>query len=334
MDKRLLLALKIAQHSLTTIGVLTGIVLGYNQLRIWQTEGKSYMGELLRISLTVAFAICILGGGVFHYLARRVAKTLSGNAAKNGGLDVQIESAAWGNDHSRVSVLATVNAMRPNALTFHVDPHTLNCDPAPGVDQKYIDVTYVFPGRPKETIRRMQGQWVTLPEDQGTKFEMATLSKDMSAKEKELEGVRERLERYFKAYPSNLKMTGESAVLFEYAANAKDLFDLLETVWHHWSNEGHTLIHPLSSDALRKEIKDWSGDGVIAITHELQQFWTLYRNHIALVRSRFPKFTSQVMTTGYPSEDEYVVVRRNLQRHQELLSELAEGMFDAASVVL
>lgn len=74
MSPRTNLILKVLHHTLTTIGVLTGIALGYNQLRIWQDSGQSHMDELMRGSLIAVFAICILAGGVLHYLAVQKAK--------------------------------------------------------------------------------------------------------------------------------------------------------------------------------------------------------------------------------------------------------------------
>ena len=68
--------LKISYYALTTIALAVGIVVGYNQLRIWQHSGQSYMSELLRLILIFVFAGCFLGGGVAHFLAFRIQKAL------------------------------------------------------------------------------------------------------------------------------------------------------------------------------------------------------------------------------------------------------------------
>lgn len=77
-------ALKIVYHTVTIIGVLVGIALGYNQFRIWQETGQSHMSEFVRLSLIVLFTVCILGGGVAHYFAVRLGRkpqTSNGPAA-------------------------------------------------------------------------------------------------------------------------------------------------------------------------------------------------------------------------------------------------------------
>jgi hypothetical protein len=68
--------LKIAYYALTAVALVTGTVVGYNQLRIWQHSGQSYMSELLRLILIFVFAGCFLGGGVAHFLAFRIRKAL------------------------------------------------------------------------------------------------------------------------------------------------------------------------------------------------------------------------------------------------------------------
>lgn len=68
--------LNISYYALTTIALAVGIVVGYNQLRIWQHSGQSYMSELLRLILIFVFAGCFLGGGVAHFLAFRIRRAL------------------------------------------------------------------------------------------------------------------------------------------------------------------------------------------------------------------------------------------------------------------
>jgi len=69
--------LKVAYQVLAAIAVIIGIIVGYNQLRIWQTEGKSHMDELIRGVLIVVFVGCVIGGGLLHFLAARMNRATS-----------------------------------------------------------------------------------------------------------------------------------------------------------------------------------------------------------------------------------------------------------------
>jgi hypothetical protein len=66
--------LKIAYYALTGLALLTGITVGYNQLRIWQHSGQSYMTELWRIVLIFVFVFCFMAGGIAHVWALRIGR--------------------------------------------------------------------------------------------------------------------------------------------------------------------------------------------------------------------------------------------------------------------
>jgi len=75
MIRGMIHTLKIGYYALTTVAVVIGIAVGYNQLRIWQVSGQSHMSELLRISLICIFALSIFGGGLLHLLAFRMSRS-------------------------------------------------------------------------------------------------------------------------------------------------------------------------------------------------------------------------------------------------------------------
>jgi hypothetical protein len=79
-------AFKIAYYVLTCIALSIGIVVGYNQLRIWQTNGQSYMSELVRLVLISVFAGCVVVGGIFNFLAYRLkGKSQTATGQPQGG---------------------------------------------------------------------------------------------------------------------------------------------------------------------------------------------------------------------------------------------------------
>ena len=63
-----------ADTILTGIGVTIAVLLGYNQARIWQTEGKSFMGELWGPVLILILAGSIVAAAVLRFKASRSAK--------------------------------------------------------------------------------------------------------------------------------------------------------------------------------------------------------------------------------------------------------------------
>jgi hypothetical protein len=110
-----------------------------------------------------------------------------------------ILKADWGNVHSIQSVADIIPRMSRNALTFYVNHYAFSDydpgrpDPAPGT-AKYLEVTYSWPGREPQTIRRNEGEWIVLPEDPVAKAELQRLSgqaapADIEAKLQELSAL-------------------------------------------------------------------------------------------------------------------------------------------------
>ena len=82
--------------------------------------------------------------------------------------ELNISKATWGNEFTRVPVADILNHKRRNSLTFYVYHEAFpDCgpDPAPGIDKKYVEIEYSYPGRePLCTYsKRFQGEWVFLP---------------------------------------------------------------------------------------------------------------------------------------------------------------------------
>jgi hypothetical protein len=66
---------RVAYSALTILALVTGIVVGYNQLRIWQHGGESYMRELAHIVLIFACAGIAIGSGAAPFLvAARISR--------------------------------------------------------------------------------------------------------------------------------------------------------------------------------------------------------------------------------------------------------------------
>ncbi len=83
---------------------------------------------------------------------------------------LKILAASWGNSTSRQSALKQVDSIPRDALTFFVNPDALGgLDPAPGDNNKYLEVTYSYGDEAERAVSRKQGQWITLPEDRSVK---------------------------------------------------------------------------------------------------------------------------------------------------------------------
>ena len=117
----------------------------------------------------------------------------------------------------------------------------------------------------------------------------------------------------------DVRRIGKATLLFHYSREADNLANMLEMIWHHWDNAGVKLVHPLAGHAIPNEIK--SGED-----KELLEFRIAYKRHIAAVRAASPKFTSNVMTDGFPSSVEYATVKRDISNHASLMHDRAHGL--------
>ena len=110
--------------------------------------------------------------------------------------DLVIHRAAWGNDHNKLDVERQLREKPRNAMVFHVDQNAFpDCaDPAPGFDRKYVEIEYSYPGWPVAKLRRLQGEWVVLPEDPSLKAEITatqTTVSELNLANKDLAAINE-----------------------------------------------------------------------------------------------------------------------------------------------
>ncbi len=189
---------KVGYHVLTVIAMAIAIAVGYNQLRIWQHSGQSYMSELLRVVLIFVFAACVLGGGVFHFIALRLEKkgsrTQEREATESPKLEpkLKIHRALWGaGPQAEVSVTNELQNCPREALVIRVDHDLggLTHDPAFAV-QKSLEIDYSYGSDTLIHVSRLEppaGQTMrlVLPEDSEIeRLASALRNKDVECEEK------------------------------------------------------------------------------------------------------------------------------------------------------
>src|SRR5579863_3373714 len=209
----------------------------------------------------------------------------------------------------RLSMTAT------DALVVPVDNNFLGCDPAP-MKKKRLRVEYSYGNLSILQATRWEGGRLVLPEDS----EIARLAH-------EIEQVTQDLE---KAKASNAELSrspaikldaaqiGKAGGLMTRAGEAEALAVELERIWHLYLQNKETLRRPLGAKALPA----W------AEHHQTQlfRFRTIYQWHIDSIKELDASFHSIVMDHGFPNEDEYVDVKRNLEEHAKLLRKLASTL--------
>jgi hypothetical protein len=115
--------------------------------------------------------------------------------------------------------------------------------------------------------------------------------------------------------------TAQSALLWTFEAQARELLLSLEELWHHWHNAGEILLHPLNVNVP----KGPDGSGVQL---ELRDFKVTYGKHLQRLSLDVPRFTSNSLIGGYPSDREYCVVLQELREHASSLDETAQRIYD------
>jgi hypothetical protein len=120
---------------------------------------------------------------------------------------------------------------------------------------------------------------------------------------------------------------GQAAMLWNFAATAKQLTQMLEEAWNHWNDVGERLIHPL--DARLDSLKDHFTDYAQRLLDERRHFMVLYSFHLSRLRLDFPGFRSAVTQNGYPSDTEYVRVLNSLREHSQALDERGQKIWDS-----
>lgn len=121
---------------------------------------------------------------------------------------------------------------------------------------------------------------------------------------------------------------GQAALLWHFAATARDLTKQLESTWHHWNNAGQPLIHPLDINHPEN-----LGEGTVGFVIELRDFKVLYQHHLAYLNSEAPAFSSNVTVHGFPSNREYPAVLSDLRDHAARLDEAAQRVWDSGSTL-
>jgi hypothetical protein len=149
----------------------------------------------------------------------------------------------------------------------------------------------------------------------------------------EAEGAREQIRllqlKMQRAFEKAKPLIGQAAILHDYADQADALCRGLEGIWHHWDNAGEKLTHPLVAD-FTNQIEDWSKPETTMLSYELTQFRMLFQHQLEMVRLRFPNFSSNTLINGYPSNEEYLMVRMDLYNHAGFLRDLADRLLASA----
>jgi hypothetical protein len=187
-------------------------------------------------------------------------------------------------------------------------------DPLP-FKVKRLQVRYSYGGQPASTIERYEHGRLVLPEDS----EVKRLSDEINQVRRELETEKARADGVELSRGSAIKLDaaqiGKAGGLHTRAGEAEVLAIELEKIWHLYLQKKENLGRPLSAKALPA----W------AEYHQEQlfRFRTIYRWHIDSVKELDSSFHSKAIDHGFPNDDEYVDVKRNLEEHARLLRELA-----------
>jgi hypothetical protein len=317
-----------------------------------QVEPYGFWGWLLRDPhvvpglFSVSALCCVVALGQLERVRRfywAVFSKLFGDRIDSKGArsELKILKADWGNNTSRESVMGILNSKARNALTFYVNPDAFSgLDPAPGDDDKYVEVVYSFAGRANGAVRRRQRDWIVLPEDSWSKQEADKLSKAVALNEtllqehaangRQIDSLKAALDeatkqraRLSKKERSEIEKAG---VLIQCAAQADALNSFLEEIWHLYNDdkiqtEG-ALHYPLSTSAIPDIIVDWRHK-------ELWRFRAIYREHIRFVKDADSNASTNVIDLGFPRDGaSYLEVRRDLSNHAALLRERANHLLD------
>jgi hypothetical protein len=292
-------ALKIGYYALTGIALVIGIVVGYNQLRIWQHSGQSYISEFLRLALVCLFCACVFLGGVAHYAATRLERArATQKATLTGTSKLVIHSALYGTGQfDDVVVTDKLNSIARDALVIPVDNNLVPFDPAPN-KEKRLQVEYSYDNPAHHIVTRQEYSRLVLPEDS----EISRLTS---------EAVQQR-----RASPEQI---GKAGALMCRAGDAEALAQELERIWHVFDDEGaEKLVHPLRQGKVPDTITEWRHK-------ELWKFRVIYKWHIDSVKELDGTFRSAVIDHGFPNSDKYLDVKRNLKEHGVQLRKYAEA---------
>lgn len=178
------------------VGGLASVVLLVMQLSSGsQAKLLNISGPWLVGILAVVLYAATIGSTLYFRAQQQKAQTeLSKLKNRVDPMQVQIHSATWGIENSLNTVRDAIDAKTRNALMFYVNQDAFPLpDPAFGIDDKYLDVTYSYSGSGPLTARRRQGTWIVIPEDPWLKGETARLNQRVLDLTTECESLRLRV---------------------------------------------------------------------------------------------------------------------------------------------
>jgi hypothetical protein len=259
------------------------------------------------LPLLLLFAVGI--GLIIGRLTRAKANTLEQKK-------LTIRSAFYGTgplDEREVTERLSMAAT--DALVVPVDNNFLGCDPAP-MKTKRLRVEYSYGNLSVLQATRWEGGRLVLPEDS----EIARLANEIAQVTREAEKAKADNAELSRSPAMKLdaEQIGKAGGLMTRAGEAEALAVELERIWHLFLQKKDTLLRPLSVKALPA----W------AEYHQTQlfRFRAIYQWHIDSIREVHVSFHSIVMDHGFPNDDEYIDVKRNLEEHAKLLRKLARAL--------
>ena len=222
-----------------------------------------------------------------------------------------------------------------DSLVFDIENHNFVIDGHNYVPKdpftsegKRLQITYSYGAEPRKTIVRYEHDRLVLPED----CEIQRLTDGIARTKQEAAEQIARLNMQsesdlFRSHQVSDQLRAEvraaklgtggvkSGRLIERAVEAEALAVNIENIWDLYNNKKETLPRPLSAKALPA----WE-------EHHQQQlfrFRTIYQWHINSVKKLDSGFHSKAIDHGFPNENEYADVKRNLEEHAKLLRQLA-----------
>jgi hypothetical protein len=210
-----------------------------------------------------------------------------------------------------------------DSLVFDVENHNfvvgnqnfVRNDPLPG-KAKRLRVSYSYGGQLTRTVERSEHGRLVLPEDS----EILRLNNEIEQMKRELETQKAKASSEL-SRTSAIKLDpvqiGRAGGLMTRAGEAECLAQELEKIWFLYNREGkEVLVRPFGAKELPDQITEHRHK-------ELFRLRTLCKWHMDSVKELDGGFRSTLLDHGFPNNDEYLDVKRNLEDHAKLLRELA-----------
>lgn len=352
--------LKVLYYILTTTGILIGIAVGYNQLRIWQHNGQSYMSELLRIALIFVFAACILGGGLAHYFAHRLSRKQQLNVRnETGNAGLRSENERLREDYQVLNKHFQELSKKFNEAVFRIGQLTTKpqsklvihaadyrawdsggetFDVTAFMRRIVVGDTLVF--GPIENHTFAVGGENFVPRD--PLFGKPKRLRVKYSYSGEQERIIERPEHGRLVLPEDSeieRLTEENTQLKQKGQLSRDRIDRIELAGVIKSKAGHAewlandleRIWHLFNNANQKLIYPLREN---VIPDPVKEFWDKelwafrirYRSHVGGTKFHVPDFRDDIMDHPDFWNVEYLVLRRKLTEHAEALRKLAQSL--------